>query len=243
MVDAFAYGTFIRKTQMDFEEPLRQAGGFENVELIPDFGLFLASVVLISMSGVMLPGPLFAVTIEKASKWKTAGALIALGHGVIEFPLMFLIFFMLSQFAIPDPVQSGIGLVGGSLMIYMGVQAFRNRNKEEKAQANPKRDSLLAGIWTTAVNAGFILWWLTIGTALIHNAQSFGLLGFSVFAGVHWLCDFVWYTVIAFAIFKSRRFWTKRVHEGISLFCVAVFVGFGAYFFGSALWTAINILG
>ena len=242
MVDAFAYGTFIRKTQMDFEEPLRQAGGFENVELIPDFGLFLASVVLISMSGVMLPGPLFAVTIEKASKWKTAGALIALGHGVIEFPLMFLIFFMLSQFAIPDPVQSGIGLVGGSLMIYMGVQAFRNRNKEEKAQANPKRDSLLAGIWTTAVNAGFILWWLTIGTALIHNAQSFGLLGFPVFAGVHWLCDFVWYTVIAFAIFKSRRFWTKRVHEGISLFCVAVFVGFGAYFFGSALWTAIGII-
>ena len=242
MVDAFAYGTFIRKTQMDFEEPLRQAGGFENVELIPDFGLFLASVVLISMSGVMLPGPLFAVTIEKASKWKTAGALIALGHGVIEFPLMFLIFFVLSQFAIPDPVQSGIGLVGGSLMIYMGVQAFRNMNKEEKAQANPKRDSLLAGIWTTAVNAGFILWWLTIGTALIHNAQSFGLLGFSVFAGVHWLCDFVWYTVIAFAIFKSRRFWTKRVHEGISLFCVAVFVGFGAYFFGSALWTAIGII-
>lgn len=212
------------------------------MELIPDFGLFLASVVLISMSGVLLPGPLFAVTIEKASKRKTAGALIALGHGVIEFPLMFLIFFVLSQFAVPDSVQSAIGLVGGALMVYMGVQAFRNRNKEEKAQASSKRDSLLAGIWTTGANAGFILWWLTIGTALILNAKLFGLLGFSVFAGIHWLCDFVWYTVIAFAIFKSRRFWTKRVHEGISLFCVAVFVGFGAYFFGSALWTAINIV-
>jgi len=241
LVDAFVYGTFIRKLRMDFEEQLRRVGGFENVALIPDFGLFLASVVLISMSGVMLPGPLFAVTIEKASKWKTAGALIALGHGVIEFPLMFLIFFVLSQFAIPDSVQSAIGLVGGVLMIYMGVQAFRRRNKDETARASSKRDSLLAGIWTTAANAGFILWWLTIGTALILNAQLFGLLGFSVFAGVHWLCDFVWYTVIALAIFKSRRFWTKRVHEGISLFCVAVFVGFGAYFFGSALWTAISI--
>jgi threonine/homoserine/homoserine lactone efflux protein len=212
------------------------------MELIPDFGLFLATVVLISMSGVMLPGPLFAVTIEKASKWKTAGALIALGHGVIEFPLMFLIFFVLSQFAIPDFVQSAIGLIGGALMIYMGVQAFRNRNKEEKPQSSLKRDSLLAGIWTTAANAGFILWWLTIGTALIINAQLFGLLGFSVFAGVHWLCDFAWYTIIALAIFKSRRFWTKRVHVGVTLFCVAVFVGFGAYFFGSALWTAIGIL-
>jgi len=135
------------------------------LEPIPDFGVFLASVVLISMSGVMLPGPLFAVTIEKASKRQTAGALIALGHGVIEFPLMFLIFFVLSQFVIPDSVQSAIGLIGGALMIYMGVQAFRNRNKEEKAQPSSKRDSLLAGIWTTAANAGFILWWLTIGTA------------------------------------------------------------------------------
>jgi len=212
------------------------------VELIPDFGLFLASVVLISMSGVLLPGPLFAVTIEKASKRKTAGALIALGHGVIEFPLMFLIYFVLSQFVVPGSVRSVIGIVGGALMIYMGAQAFRNRNREEKAQANSKRDSLLAGIWTTAANAGFILWWLTVGTALILNAQLFGFLGFSVFAGVHWLCDFVWYTIIAFAIFKSRRFWTKRVHEGISLFCVVVFVGFGAYFFGSALWTAISLL-
>jgi threonine/homoserine/homoserine lactone efflux protein len=192
------------------------------------------------MSGVMLPGPLFAVTIEKATKWKTAGALIALGHGVIEFPLMFLIFFVLSQFTIPDSVQAGIGLIGGTLMIYMGIQVFRNRNKEETTQKSSSRDSLLAGIWTTAVNAGFILWWLTVGTALILNAQLFGLLGFSVFAGVHWLCDFVWNTIIAFAIFKSRRFWTKRVHQGISLFCVAVFLGFGAYFFGSALWMAIG---
>jgi threonine/homoserine/homoserine lactone efflux protein len=210
--------------------------------LIQDFGLFLGSVVLISMSGVMLPGPLFAVTIEKATKWKTAGALIALGHGVIEFPLMFLIYFVLSQLVIPDSVQAAIGLIGGTLMIYMGVQAFRNRNKDENAQASSSRDSLLAGIWTTAANAGFILWWLTVGTTLILNAELFGLLGFSVFAGVHWLCDLIWYSVIAFAIFKSRRFWTKHVHKGIALFCVAVFVGFGAYFFGSALWTAIGLL-
>src|SRR3989304_10325580 len=142
------------------------------------------------MSGVMLPGPLFAVTIEKATKWKTAGALIALGHGVIEFPLMFLIFFVLSQFVIPDSVQSAIGLVGGALMIYMGVQAFRNRNTEEKVQASSKRDSLLAGIWTTAANAGFILWWLTTGTPLILHPPLCGLLGFSVFAGVHWLLSF-----------------------------------------------------
>ena len=209
---------------------------------ITDFYLFLSSVALISLSGVLLPGPLFAVTIEKASKRKTAGVLIAFGHGIVEFPLMFLIYFVLSQFPVPDAVQVAVGLVGGSLMIFMGVQAFRNRHKTAETHVSSKRDSLFAGIWTTAANAGFVLWWLTIGTALVLNAKIFGLLGFSVFAGVHWFCDFLWYTAVAFLIFKSRRFWTERVHQGITFFCVAVFVGFGAYFFGSALWQAVSTL-
>jgi threonine/homoserine/homoserine lactone efflux protein len=209
------------------------------LEFITDFYLFLASVLLISLSGVLMPGPLFAVTIKKASKSKTTGALIAVGHGIVEFPLMFLIFFVLSQFSLPSIVQIAVGSVGGLLMIFMGVQAFRNRHNQEEATVDLKRDSVLAGVWTTAANAGFILWWLTIGTTLILNAKLFGLLGFSVFAGVHWLTDFSWYTVVALLIFKSQRFWNERTHMGITLFCAAVFIGFGAYFMGSALWSLL----
>jgi len=213
------------------------------MELITDFYVFLASVALISLSGVMMPGPLFAVTIEKAAKRKYAGLLISAGHGIVEFPLMFLIYFGLTQFVIPDSVQITVGVIGGLLMILMGVKIFRNRNKPDEKAETSKQDTLIAGIWTTAANAGFILWWLTIGTTLIINAQYFGLIGFSVFAVTHWMADFLWYTIVAFAIFKSRRFWTKRVHQAINLFCFTVLVGFGAYFFSSALWTAINIPG
>jgi threonine/homoserine/homoserine lactone efflux protein len=194
----------------------------------------------ISLSGVLMPGPLFAVTLKKAAKSKIAGALIAVGHGIVEFPLMFLIFFVLSQFDVPSVVQVAVGLVGGFLMIFMGLQTFRNRHKSEEAHVSLKRDSVLAGVYTTAVNAGFILWWLTIGTTLILNAQLFGLVGFSVFAGVHWLCDFSWYTTAALVIFKSQRFWNERIRMGIMFFCVAVFIGFGAYFMGSALWSVIS---
>jgi len=209
------------------------------LEFITDFYLFLASVLLISLSGVLMPGPLFAVTIKKASKSKTAGALIAIGHGIVEFPLMFLIFFVLSEFNLPDFVQVAVGLVGGFLMVFMGVQAFRSRHKQEEVTVDLKRDSVLAGVWTTAANAGFILWWLTIGTTLILNAKLFGLLGFSVFAGVHWLTDFSWYAVVALLIFKSQRFWTERTRMGITLFCIVVFIGFGVYFMGSALWSIL----
>jgi threonine/homoserine/homoserine lactone efflux protein len=137
-------------------------------------------------------------------------------------------------------VQAAVGLSGGLLMIVMGIQTFRNRNKPSEKHESPRRDSLIAGIWTTAANAGFILWWLTIGTTLIITARSFGLLEFAVFAIVHWLCDFIWYTVIAYLIFKSQRFWTKKLNQAIVLFCFAVLIVFGTWFFTSALWLVIT---
>lgn len=210
-----------------------------------EFYLFLASVILISLTGVMMPGPLFAVTIEKAAKRKTAGLLISVGHGIIEFPLMFLIYYGIDQIVaseILQTVQVTVGLIGGMLMMFMGVQMFRKRNKVIEKYESPKQESLIAGIWTTAANAGFILWWLTIGTTLVINARSFGLVEFVIFAVVHWLCDFVWYTGVAFLIFKSQRFWTKRVNRVIVIFCLAVLISFGVWFFSSALWLAINTL-
>jgi threonine/homoserine/homoserine lactone efflux protein len=210
------------------------------LEYITDFYLFLGSVLLISLSGVLMPGPLFAITLKKAAKSKVAGSLIAIGHGIVEFPLMFLIFFILGQFTIPSIVQVTVGLVGGFLMIFMGIQTLKDRHKSEESQVSLKRDSVLAGVYTTAVNAGFILWWLTIGTTLILNAQLFGFVGFSVFASVHWLCDFSWYTLAALAIFKSQRFWNQHTRMGITLFSGVVFVSFGVYFMGSAFWSLIS---
>jgi threonine/homoserine/homoserine lactone efflux protein len=210
---------------------------------ITDEYLFFASVVLISLSGVLMPGPLFAVTIQKAYKRKTAGALIAVGHAIVEFPLMFAIFFVLSQFQIPSFVQVAVMLIGGALMVLMGIQTLMRRDRADEAPVSSTRESVLAGVYTTAVNAGFIIWWLTIGTTLILNARLFGIIGFSLFAGLHWLCDLSFYTVIAFAIFKSQQLWSqrwnKRVRMGITLFCVAVFIGFGLYFVGSALWSLL----
>jgi threonine/homoserine/homoserine lactone efflux protein len=155
---------------------------------------------------------------------------------------MFLIYYWLSQFAIPDSVPIVIGLIGGLLMVYMGIRAFRKRKNASTQYKSFKHEALTAGLWTTAINAGFYLWWLAVGLPLILNAQIFGLLGFSTFTIVHWSCDFIWYTAVAFIIFKSRRFWTEKTHQAILIFCAAVFVGFGALFFSSALWSAISPL-
>ncbi|MDY6966328.1 MAG: LysE family transporter [Halobacteriota archaeon] len=41
----------------------------------------------------MAPGPVTAVTIGEGSKSPHAGAFVAIGHGIVEFPLMIAIFY------------------------------------------------------------------------------------------------------------------------------------------------------
>jgi threonine/homoserine/homoserine lactone efflux protein len=200
-----------------------------------DLFLFFTSVIFISFSGVMTPGPLFAATINKALKSRIAGVLIALGHGIVEFPLMFLICFGFAPFLASTLTQKIIGFVGGLIMIYMALRMIKVERKAVEADDFAKNSALVAGIITTIANPYFLLWWATIGTSLIMDALLFGFLGFLIFAMTHWLCDLLWDRFIGVAVFKSKRFLTKKARFIIFCFCFGVFVGFGAWFIISAL--------
>ena len=77
---------------------------------------FLLSVVVISLSGVMMPGPLFAVTVAKSYKSQFAGVQIAAGHALVEIPLMLLIYFGLGRFFQYELVQLTLSLLGGLVL-------------------------------------------------------------------------------------------------------------------------------
>ena len=205
------------------------------MEVITDFYFFLLSVVFISLSGVMTPGPLFAVTVAKALKDKTAGVLVSFGHGIMEFPLMFLIYFGFAQLFASSLTQKIIGFIGGLIMIYMGFRMVKTEKKTNEEYEKVKHSALVAGIVTTGANPYFLLWWATVGAVLIMNATIFGFAGFLIFAIVHWLCDLLWNTFVSVTVFKSRRFWTKRVQKIIFGFCFMVLTGFGIWFIVSAL--------
>ncbi|MGB9713781.1 MAG: LysE family transporter [Candidatus Bathyarchaeales archaeon] len=205
-----------------------------NMEATVDFYTFIFSAILLSLSGVMSPGPLFAVTIAKSLKDKMAGVLISIGHGVVEFPLMFLIYFGLSQLLASNLVQKIIGFFGGLILIFMGVQMLRSREENDNGGSYLKYGSLIAGVLATGSNPYFLVWWATVGADLVMKAAVFGLLGFSVFAVVHWLCDFFWNTFVSVTVFKSQRFWNRKVQTIILGFCIAIFIVFGAWFVISA---------
>jgi threonine/homoserine/homoserine lactone efflux protein len=205
------------------------------MEVITDFYFFLLSIILISLSGVMTPGPLFAVTIAKSFRNKIAGVLVSFEHGIIKFPLMFPIYFGFAQLLASSLTQKIIGLIGGFIMIYMGFRTIKTERKTSEEYEEFRHGSISAGILTTGANPYFLLWWVTIGAVLIMNAAIFGFMGFLFFATIHWLCDLCWNTFVSITVFKSRHFWTKKVHNVIFGFCFLVLVGFGAWFIISSL--------
>jgi threonine/homoserine/homoserine lactone efflux protein len=200
-----------------------------------DIFFFLTSVVLISLSGVIMPGPLFAVTASLGYKNKNSGYFVGIGQGLVEIPLMILIYLGFSRIFTSDFIRIAISFIGGLMLIYMGVDMF-SRRKASLTPVLEKRDSpLLAGAVTTLINPYFILWWVTIGATLILTTRKFGIVGFILFAIVHWLCDFIWCSFISLAAFKSKRLWSGKVQEIVISACALILLGFGGWFIYNAV--------
>ena len=191
---------------------------------------FLFTAVVISLSGVMAPGPITAITIGKGSKSPYAGALIAIGHGIVEFPLMVAIFYGLGYLLNSSYVKSAIGLLGGLFLLIMGVSMFRSIKQVE---LNPNKDSrspIIDGIVLSLGNPYFLIWWATIGATLILRAVNFGILGFIIFALVHWLCDFFWYYFLSVLSFKGGQFFGKKFQKIVFATCGVMLLFFGGKF-------------
>ncbi len=191
---------------------------------------FLAQAVLISLSGVMAPGPVTAVTVGKGSRSPHAGALVAVGHGVVEVPLMVAIFYGLGRLIELPNVKAVIGLVGGVLLLAMGADMLRTMNKAAVTARASERSSLVAGMLLSIGSPYFIVWWATVGAALIIRSVGFGLAGFLVFAVVHWLCDFIWYYFLSALSYKGGQFFGRVFQKVIFAVCGAALLFFAARF-------------
>jgi len=201
-------------------------------------GLFLLSAAGISLTGVMLPGPMTAATIAKGYSDKHAGAWIAAGHAVIEIPIIAVIYAVIYfgfEHSIDLPqVKMGIYLAGGLMLLYLGFRMFRATGDATDKVAGLPSSSLVTGVVITGTNPTFYIWWATVGIALIASAAMFGLVGVILFTIVHLPCDFAWSEFLSLSTFKSRRWWTQKVRRIVFSVCASVLAGFGFWFCLSA---------
>ncbi len=195
----------------------------------------LLSVVVVSLSGVMMPGPMFAVTLTKSLKSPWAGAQISLGHAVIEIPLILLIRFGFAQFFQNNIVQIVLSILGGGMIIWLGISMFRARVEVVRGGKDLPYNAFTAGILTSGLNPFFLLWWATVGSMLIMKFLDFGTTGLIVFIIVHWLCDLVWLSFVSVLIYRTKSLWGSKFQQGVFIACSLLLIGFGSWFLISGI--------
>lgn len=197
--------------------------------------LFLAIVAFISLSGVIMPGPVFAATVVKGYGDLKAGLKIAAGHAVIEVPLIAAIFLGFDTVLNDRYVFAVVGIVGGLLLFYMGAEMVRSRERLVRGNTEMKYSSFTAGILTTIANPYFLLWWATVGAALITGAVQFGLIMLPVFTIVHISCDFGWDHFVSVTVFKSKGLWSEKRHHYLFVVSGIMMLFFAVYFIASSV--------
>jgi len=196
---------------------------------------FLVEAVLISLSGVMGPGPMTAVTVGKGSESPYAGALVAVGHGIVEFPLMVFIFYGFGYFLSQSYVKAAIALVGGLFLLVMAVGMFRDIRRAEINSTRYSGSAIAAGVLLSLGNPYFLVWWATVGATLILRSVSFGLLGFLLFAVLHWSCDLLWCSFLSAISFKGGQFLGRGFQKVVFAICGVLLLVFGAKFILDAI--------
>ena len=205
--------------------------------------LFLIQVVIISLSGVMAPGPVTAAAIAMGARSRYAGLALAIGHAIIEVPLIILIMFGIDKLLKATNTQMIIGLAGGTFLLLMAFKLLRNLNNGNSPQYSYfKTTPILTGFILSAGNPYFLLWWATIGLALATSARQLGIWAFVLFAVVHWLCDCAWFQALSWASFKGTGLLGPRSQRIVLLICSLFLIGFGLFFIYNAAGTLLKII-
>ncbi len=192
--------------------------------------VFLFSVIVISMSGILMPGPITAFTVSKGSRNPWAGSLIAIGHVIVEIPLIALIYFGVGMLFQRTPIKVVIGILGGGVLLWMAIDMFRNYQRADILREDQGMNSLVAGIVLSAGNPYFLVWWATVGASLILRSIEFGMIGLLLMVVIHWSCDLVWHQFLSWLSFQGGRFFGKRLQMAVFIICGLAMLYFGLYF-------------
>ncbi len=218
---------------------------------------FAGEVILVSLSGVLSPGPLFFANLIYGSKEGfRSGIKIAFGHTIVELPLIILLVIGVSQFPYSGFTSIGnlkiIGLIGGIAIVTFSILQIKdiikgkdvtitlNSNGEKEIQKviyNNRNRPVISGIIFSALNPFFLAWWLTVGLKLISDSiSSFGVLSgtVSLFSFHIWM-DYAGLTLISCLIFKGISILKSKYYKMLLLTLSTMFGFYGLY------WIIINL--
>jgi threonine/homoserine/homoserine lactone efflux protein len=202
---------------------------------------FIATVVVVTASGALAPGPAFFANIAQGIKSGAKGGLaFSVGHTIFEFSLVVLLAFTLQTVANEPLIKLVVGVAGGAALLIFGFLQIREaltlKSDVSNMEKIPSKNPLLLGILFTGLNPYFIIWWLTAGMPLIENA-----LNLASFAGVlimyvsHVWMDYTWITGTAYLAKKGTNLAGKKGYKILIGIFGLILIFFGLYFLMSPL--------
>lgn len=185
----------------------------------------------------MMPGSLLTYTIRKSlSSGPRSGFIIAAGHALLELILVIVIFLGFDRFLQAEPIQIGIGIIGGILLSWMGLDMIISSAKNKvSVQADQEQarsgNMIISAILISAANPYFLLWWAVVGLGFIMQSyESFGLAGVAVYYFGHISADIGWYGLVSAVVGTTRRFISEKLYRIILVILGALLIFFGGKF-------------
>ena len=200
----------------------------------------VVTVIILTASGALAPGPLFFATVTHGTKHGAkSGLIFSIAHTVVEFLLIMLLALGLLTVASEPIVKMVIGLIGGIVLITFGAIQIRSSvvsNPEDlKKPKASYRHLFILGLAFTGLNPYFILWWLTVGAQLIIIALEFAaLIGVLFMFVCHVWMDYVWLTGTAYFAKKGTNIMGLKWYKPLLIVFGVILIYFGITFIISA---------
>ncbi len=201
-----------------------------------DLFSFVVTVIILTASGALAPGPLFFATVAHGTKHGAkSGLIFSIAHTVVEFLLIMLLALGLLTVASEPIVKMVIGLIGGIVLIAFGAIQIRNsiisNHEDLKKPKASYRHLFILGLAFTGLNPYFILWWLTVGAQLIIIALEFAaLIGVLFMFVCHVWMDYVWLTGTAYFAKKGTNIMGLKWYKPLLIVFGVILIYFGITF-------------
>lgn len=193
---------------------------------------------LVSLSGVLMPGPISAMAVsEGARRGTVAGPLITAGHAAAEILMVVALAVGLSQVLRQSLVAGGVGILGGIVLLWMGwgivkmAHAGPGEARAPGVEAPVRGNLVRTGLLITISNPYWLLWWATVGAAYFVAFSRFGLAALVVlFLAGHLALDLGWNSFLAFAIGAGRGRVPARAYQIVLGVCGIFVMAMSGYF-------------
>ena len=187
-----------------------------------------------ALSGALIPGPLFAFVVSRTpSSGSRAGLLAAVGHILVESVLLVLIALGLGVALGNQSFQSAVFAVGGVSLLVISLLTFSKlRTVETQSKVTADYQPLMGGIlFSTVFNPTVVLWWATVGTAMLAQAWlAASLAGVAAWLIGHFLADIGWFSFVSYSVHKGKGFLGVKGHRALLAACGLILFAFGVYF-------------